>query len=123
MTPSALRVHTRCGPSLDIAEANDHPLQTLGYLLVVERLSTCMAQLDSFVWDKLAASVIVVCGFFDHVAEAICPCARAMKMDNGSTVPIVRKLLKRATQKQVTIPAAQEKESKDPISTKLRIDE
>lgn len=119
--PPALRVHIRAGPTLDIADANNRPLRTVGYLPLVLRLGTYVVQLDFVVCDSLAAPVILGCDFCDRFVEAIRPRAKTVEMADGSTVPIVRKPLKRATKKRVPLPAAQEPTNTSPVSTKFRV--
>lgn len=80
-----------------------------------------MVQLDLDVCDKLAALVTLGCDFSDRFVPAIRPRAKTMEMEKDSTIPIVRKPLKRASRKLVPMPAAQKMHNKDVVATKLRI--
>lgn len=106
---------------MGIADANNNPLKTSGYISLVVRLGTCLVQLDFVVCEKIAALVIISCDFCDGFVDAICPCAKSVKMEHGSTVPIVRKPSKPATLELVTIPTAQKLTYMNPVSTKLCI--
>lgn len=76
LVPPALRAHIRCGPGLDIADANDKPQKTVGYVHLVLRLGTFMFQLEFVVCDKLVPSVILFCDFCDQYLEATRLCAK-----------------------------------------------
>lgn len=76
--PPALWAHMCCGPALDIIDANNNPLQPVGYLPLVVRLGTCMVQQFFVVCNTLAAPVILGCDFCDRFVEAIRPRAKTV---------------------------------------------
>lgn len=78
-----------------------------------------MVQVDFVVCHNLVVPVILCCDFCGPFFEATRPRAKPLEMENGSTIPNVRKRLKRAAQNRVPTQAAQEMQSMYPISTKL----
>ena len=62
---------------------------------------------EFLVCDRLAAPVILGCDFCDRVVEAIYPRKRVVELDDGSTVPIVRRPSRRPDS-MPKLPAAQE---------------
>ncbi|CAN8062292.1 unnamed protein product [Agarophyton chilense] len=119
--PSTLRNNIFYGPGRDIADAINNPLHTIGKISLAVRLGTYFVQLDFVVCNSLAAPVIHCCDFCDRFVEAIRPRTRTGMMDDGSTIPIVRKPLNRATQKKDPLPVVQESFDKDPRSTRLKV--
>lgn len=106
---------------MDIADANKNPLKNLSYIPLLVRLDTRTVLRDFGICDKLVAPVILGCDFCDRLVDEIWHPVKNVEVLNGSAALIVSKPLKHATKKRVTIPAAQEMQSKDPVSTKLRI--
>ena len=85
----------REGPLPNINDANSNPLKTLGSITLIVRLGHRLVALDFVVCLELAAEVILGCDFCDRFVESIHPRRREIELDDGSTVPIVRRPLKR----------------------------
>lgn len=107
---------------MNIEDANDKRLRTIGYIALFVMLGTCVVQLDSVVCKSLAATVILGCDFCDRLVEAIRARARTAEMENGCLVPIFQRPLKSATRKRVPLTVAQQITNTDPISTRLRVE-
>lgn len=80
-----------------------------------------MVQLDFVVCEKLVAPVTLGCDFCHRFVKVIYPHAKTVEMANSCTVPIVRKSLKRTTQKRIPILNAQAVQNTYPVLTKLCI--
>lgn len=106
LIPPHLRSRIRATPLVDIADANNRPLSTVGVIDLLVRLGHYVVKLDFLVCKQLAAPVILGCDFCDRFVESIRPRARTVEMEDGTSVPIVRRPLRRALKKQVPLPAA-----------------
>ena len=85
----------RHGPLPCVNDANDKPLKTVGTIEQIVRLGNLIVKLDFIVCESLAASVILGADFCDRFIEAIYPRKKSVELDDGSTVPIVRRPLSR----------------------------
>ena len=61
----------------------------------VVRLGSRLVKLEFIVCELLAAPLILGCDFMDRFVEAIYPRKKTVEMDDGTTIPITRKPLKR----------------------------
>ena len=77
----------------DIADANSNPIHVEGIELLLVRLKTRAYLVESIVCDSLAGPVILGCDFCDKHVESILPRQRLVELEDGTTIPIVRKLL------------------------------
>ena len=82
-------------------------MRTTGFVDRVVRLGTCIAKTEFIVCEKIAAPVILVCDFCDRFVEAIYPRKKNIELNDGSTVPIVSRPLKRSP-KSPPLSASQE---------------
>lgn len=86
-----LRVFMEYVPGLDIADANDNPLQTVGTIILKERLGTYFVHLDFVACKSLASPVILGRDFCDRFVDSIRLRIRTVELEDGSTILIVRK--------------------------------
>ncbi|CAN8069508.1 unnamed protein product, partial [Agarophyton chilense] len=99
LLPLPLRSQIRLGVAPDFADANNNPLSTVGTVTLVVRLGSFVVKLDFIVCRKLATPIILGCDFCDKFIDAIRPRLKRVEMEDGSSVPIVRRPLRRASKK------------------------
>ena len=97
----------RHGPLPNVADANNNPIRMTGLVDLVVRSGSHISKAEFIVCERLAAPVIVGCDFCDRFVEAIYPRKKTIELDDGSTVPIVRRPLKRSP-KSPPLPISQE---------------
>ena len=97
----------RNGPLPNVADANNNPIRMTGLVDVVVRLGSRIAKAEFILCERLAAPVIVGCDFCDLFVEAIYSRKETIELDDGSTLPIVRRPLKRSP-KSPPLPTSQE---------------
>ena len=97
----------RNGPLPNVADANNNPIRMTGLVDVVVRLGSRIAKAEFILCERLAAPVIVGCDFCDLFVEAIYSRKETIELDDGSTLPIVRRPLKRSP-KAPPLPDSQE---------------
>ena len=85
----------RYGPLPNVADANNNPIRMKGLAHLLVRLGSRLVKLEFIVCDRLAAPLILGCDFMDRFVEAIYPRKKTVEMDDGTTVPITRKPLRR----------------------------
>ena len=95
------------GPLPDVSDANSNPIQVKGIMRLLIRLKTRAYWIEFIMCDSLAAPVILGCNFCDKHVEAILPRQRLVELEDGTTIPIVRKPLGRV-RKAPPLPVAQE---------------
>ena len=105
--PPGFESRLRYGPLLNIGDANNNPLSMLGVISLIVRLGTFLVKLDFIVCERLAAPVILGCDFCDRFVEAIKPRKKLVELEDGTTVPIVRRPLARSS-RAVPLPHSQE---------------
>lgn len=93
--PSRFERQVRTGPLPDICDANGKPLSMLGAATLPVRLGNRLVKVEFIVCNKLAAPAILGCDFCDRFVEAILPRRKLVELDDGTTVPITRRVLKR----------------------------
>lgn len=81
------------GPSMDIGDANNRPLRTIGSLKMPVRLGRFVALVDFIVCAKLAVTIILGADYCDKFVEAIYPRRRIVELTDSSEVSIVRKVV------------------------------
>ena len=86
----------RHGPLPNVADANSNPIRMTGLVDFVVRLGIHISKTEFIVCERLAAPVIVGCDFCDRFVEAIYFRKKTIELDDGSTVPIERRPLKRS---------------------------
>ena len=79
------------GPMPSVADANGRPLSMSGIITLWVRLGSYLKRVPFFVCTRLAAPVILGCDFNDKHVDAILPRQKAVRLVDGSEVPIVRK--------------------------------
>ena len=97
----------RQGPLPNVADVNNNPIRMTGLVDLMVRLGTRIAKTEFIVCEKIAAPVILVCDFCDRFVEAIYPRKKNIELNDGSTVPIVSRPLKRSP-KSPPLSASQE---------------
>ena len=111
----------RHGPLPNVADANNNPIRMTGLADLVVRLGTRIAKVEFIVCERLAAPVFIGSDFCDRFVEAIYPRKKTIELDDGSTVPIVRRPLERSP-KLPPLPASQEYEKAEGrTSPKVRV--
>lgn len=113
LIPPPLWKSIRFGRALDIADANNQPIRTYGYINFVVGLGTSSELVKFIVCESLAAPIVLGCDFCDHCVEAIRPPKRIVEMTDGSLIPIVRTAMRR--RKHVLLRAAQKAEDHNPV--------
>ncbi|CAN8071373.1 unnamed protein product, partial [Agarophyton chilense] len=121
LLPPPLRSIIRSETVPDVLDANNNPLKTAGVIDLVIRLGRMVVKLTFIVCRSLAAPVILGCHYCDRFFDAIRPRLKQVELEDGSTVPIVRQPLKRASRKHVPLSAAKEPTPTNRDSTKLRV--
>lgn len=113
------RIQEACLP--DIRDANKRPIKSLGTIKLVVQLGNHVVMLPFIVCTTLAAPVVLGCDYCDRFVEAIRPKNREVELDDGSTVPIVRRPLKRSNA-AAPLPPSQEYEApKGRTSPRIRV--
>ena len=79
------------GPLPDIADAKSNAIHVKGITRLLVRLKTRAYWVEFIVCDSLAAPAILGCDFCDKHVEAILPRQRSVELEDGTTIPIVRK--------------------------------
>jgi len=74
-----------------IRGANGKPIDVAGRVYLTVRLGTQVSKREFLVCERLATDLILGCDYCDRHVEAILPRKRLVKLDDGTTVPIVRK--------------------------------
>lgn len=111
----------RYGKTYGMSDANGRPLDIIGTVSLNTQLGTTSTRVEYLVCSRLAASVILGCDFNDRHVEAILPRERLVRLDDGTTVPIVRKPAARPPDAP-PLPAQQQYVPlRGRISTKLRV--
>ena len=89
----------RQGPLPDICDANNKPLQLLGTIKLPVRLGNFSSRIEFIVCKTLAAPAILGADFCDRFVSAIRPSQKIVELDDGSSVPIVRRPLRNASRR------------------------
>ena len=105
--PPGFEDRIKFGPLPSVNDANSNPVKMVGLIDLVVRLGNRLVKVEFIVCERLAAAVILGCDFMDRFVEAIYPRRKTIEMDDGTTVPIVRRPLKRPPQSP-PLPTAQE---------------
>lgn len=74
----------------NVLNAGGKSVPIVGTIELVVQIVTNTENINFLDAEKLATSVILVCGFCDIHVEATKPLLAIVEMDGGSTVPIVR---------------------------------
>ena len=82
----------RYGPLPKVDDANNNPIRMKGLPDLIVRLGSRLVKLEFIVCARLAAPLILGCDFMDRFVEAIYPRKKTVEMDDGTTIPITRKL-------------------------------
>ncbi len=93
--------------AVKIKDANNRRVNLVGRINLVCQIGTRSEIVTFYVAERLATTVILGCDFCDRYIESIRPRRRLIQLDDGSTVPIVRKPDKRADN-SVPLPEDQE---------------
>lgn len=111
----------RAGPLPEICDANNRPLNMLGTVNLVVQLGTFVVRDVFIVCRTLAAPAILGADFCDKYVEAIRPKKRHVELDDGTTVPIVRGVLRRVAPEKNSDVAKEEKKTKTDPSTAIKV--
>lgn len=84
------------GPSLDIRDANNRPLRTIGLIKLPVRLGRFLALMEFIVCERLAVPLILGASYFDKFVEAIYLRKRKVELADHSEIPIVRRFAPRS---------------------------
>ena len=76
---------------LPIRGANGKPIDVAGCVYLTVTVGTQVAKREFLVCERLATDLILGCDYCDRHVEEILPRKRLIKLDDGTTVPIVRK--------------------------------
>ena len=97
------------GPFWDVVDANGKPITTIGSVTFIVRLGPYAVAHRFIVCDNLAAPLILGTDFCDTYVEAIRPKKKVVELDDGTTIPIVRRALKSALARDLPpIPTGQQ---------------
>ena len=97
----------RKGNTPRVTDANRNPINVIGTIDLVVRLGNILVKAEFLVCERLAAPAILGCDFCDRFVEAIYPRKRVVELEDGSTIPIVRRPLRREPDAP-KLPAVQE---------------
>ena len=97
----------RTGTSLNIRDANRTPIPIAGTIDLVVRIGSRITRVAFLVCERLAAGVVLGCDFMDRFAEAVYPRRKTIELDDGSSVSITRRPLRRPPTAP-PLPASQE---------------
>lgn len=81
----------RPAANTSLCDANGRPLDIIGTVSLSAMLGSRVTKVNFYVCKRLAAAMILGCDFNDRYVEAILPKRKVIELDDGSTVPIVRK--------------------------------
>ena len=105
---------------LKTRDANNRPINSLGVISLAIDIGGRVEIMDFKVVERLAVPVILGCDYCDKHVEAIRPRQRVVELDDGTTVPILRKP---PTRPHGAIPLPEQQEyipSKRRASTKVQ---
>jgi len=74
-----------------VKDANNRSLNILGTISLQVQVGSRAEAISFYVVERLATSVILGCNFCDKHVEAIRPRLRLVEMDDGTTIPIIRR--------------------------------
>ncbi len=86
-----VEVKPSVGPFADICDANNKPLSLDGVVQLPALLGNRLSLVEFLVFSKLAVPPILGGDYCEKFVEAIRPRVKLVELDDGSTVPIVRK--------------------------------
>ena len=93
--PKGSEAFMASGPLPNICDANNNPLRTIGMTKLPVRLGRLLVRVEFIVCDTLAAPVILGADYCDKFVEAIRPRQKLVELEDGSSVPITRRPMKR----------------------------
>ena len=96
LPPNADKRIVKLDAKMRVRDANNRLLPIVGKVALFVRLGSRLERITFYVSDRLAAPVILGCDFCDTHVEAIRPRRRVVELDDGTTVPIVRRPQKRS---------------------------
>lgn len=106
--PPQLEAQIRTHAILDISDAKNNPLHTVGTIAFVVRLGPMVVKLDFIVFQSLAAPVVFACDYCDRYVESIRSCPKQVEVEEWTVSPMFCQPPKRATKWQVPLTAKQE---------------
>lgn len=101
--PLRVDIIIRPRPLPNAADANNNPIMMTGLIEPVVRFGSRIANAEFILCERLAAPVKNGCDFCDRVVEAIYPRKKTIQLDDGSTVPILRRPLKRSRSSRLPV--------------------
>lgn len=119
--PPGVEDRMRYGPLPDICDANNNPLSMLGIISLPVRLGRHLALVDFVVCTSLGAQAILGADYCDKFVEAIRPRAKLVEMDDGTTVPIVRRVMRRGPKFVALPPDLEYDRTGGRVSDKVRV--
>lgn len=93
--PPGAKLHQ--GPLPDICDGNNRPIAMASSVELVVQLGSCVVNSDVIVRERLAGPLILGCDFCDRFVEEFNPCKKTVELDDGATVSITRRTMKRAS--------------------------
>ena len=114
------RSKLRYGPLPRITDANRNPIRAVGVISLILQVGNYVIKDDFIVCERLAAPLIVGCDLCDKYVEAIYPRRRTVELADGSTIPIVRRPMKRHASAP-PLPAVQEHAAQGRDTTKVKV--
>lgn len=81
----------KLGSTVNIRTVSGRKLAIAGTTRLTVQIDTSVEHVNLYATEKLATSVILGCDFFDRHVEAMLPQRLNIEMEDGSTVPIIRK--------------------------------
>lgn len=88
---------------LPIRDANRGALKTMGVVELVVQLGHRLVRTDFVVCKKLAAPFTLGCDYFDSFVLAISPKLKLVLLDDGTAVPIIRRMQKQRQMDAVNV--------------------
>ena len=109
------------GPTQDIGDANNRPLQTLGTIRMPLRLGKCVAAAEFLVCEKLTVRLILSADYSDQFVEAIYPPKKTVELAGFSEIPIVRRFSLRKGKKNLDPEEDEDSEEGERIPPKVKV--
>lgn len=105
----------------DIRDADWSPIKTAAKLELLVRLGLLVVHVELIFSEILAAPVVIVCNYCDQLIETARRRAREVELEDGSTVPIVRKPSLRDTPSSALLPSEELNHAGRRASRKIRV--
>lgn len=105
----------------DIWDAKRNPIRSLGTISLVVQLGGHVSRAEFIVCETLEVPVVRGCDYCNKCVEALRPRMKEVELDNGVTVPIIRRPLQTGRIPVPLPPSQEEATVKGRISLSIRV--